>query len=240
MKDKAMNTSTPRINASASAADDTNTVETRSSGANGTGPRNPRAVPLPVEDHGPVAGGHNEAAPHDVAKRTTPQSAAAKSAAATTDAPPTFRRMTASALPDDTSHYGVGYKKPPEATRFQKGQSGNPKGRPKGSQNLRTIFLAESDTKVSITENGKTRAASKREIVMKTVINKAAKGDAKAAAIFLKLDERFNPPPVIEALENASRRHQLAEEDRQIMEYLGLLDEAPAVPHEPPTEDQPS
>ena len=235
MKDTAMNTSTPKINASASAADSTNAAQTHASDADSVVPRNPRAVPLPVEDNASVPGGQNADAQHSSTKHLTPLREAA-----TTAATPTSGRMTASAIPDATSHYGVGYKKPPEETRFKKGQSGNPKGRPKGSQNLRTIFLAESDTKVSITENGKTRAASKREIVMKTVINKAAKGDAKAAAIFLKLDERFNPPPVIEALENASRRHQLAEEDRQIMEYLGLLDEAPAVPHEPPTEDQPS
>jgi hypothetical protein len=32
--------------------------------------------------------------------------------------------------------YEVGYAKPPEATRFQRGTSGNPRGRPKGKKNL--------------------------------------------------------------------------------------------------------
>ena len=34
--------------------------------------------------------------------------------------------------PDDDESSGVGYRKPPKATRFTKGQSGNPAGRPRG------------------------------------------------------------------------------------------------------------
>ncbi|MFZ3585531.1 DUF5681 domain-containing protein, partial [Loktanella sp. DJP18] len=30
--------------------------------------------------------------------------------------------------------YSVGYAKPPESSRFKKGKSGNPKGRPKGAK----------------------------------------------------------------------------------------------------------
>ena len=57
--------------------------------------------------------------------------------------------------------YSVGYGRPPEETRFKPGQSGNPKGRPKGSKNLRTLFAEELRRSVTLKENGKTRRVPK-------------------------------------------------------------------------------
>ena len=80
----------------------------------------------------------------------------------------------------------IGYRKPPRATQFQPGQSGNPKGRPKGSRNFATVIEAELDTRIPVTENGTRRTITKREAVGKQVVNKAAAGDAKATLLLFK------------------------------------------------------
>jgi Family of unknown function (DUF5681) len=48
--------------------------------------------------------------------------------------------------------YEVGYGKPPKATQFQRGVSGNPKGRPKKAMDFDTEFLRESEALITINE----------------------------------------------------------------------------------------
>ncbi len=80
----------------------------------------------------------------------------------------------------DDREYEIGYGKPPKATRFQKGQSGNPKGRPKGSLNVATILERAMLQKVQVKENGQARAYTKLEVAITQLANKAAGGDLKA------------------------------------------------------------
>jgi Family of unknown function (DUF5681) len=85
---------------------------------------------------------------------------------------------------NDGSHE-VGYGKPPGHTQFVKGQSGNPKGRPKGSQNLSTILDKVGRERVRVTENGRVRYISKREATILQLVNKAVAGDLNAARVLL-------------------------------------------------------
>lgn len=87
--------------------------------------------------------------------------------------------------------YKVGYKKPPVATRFKPGQSGNRGGRPKKSRNVSTIVEKEAHSLVSITEQGRRKTLSKIEIGIKHLANKAASGDLKALIIFMEELRRF-------------------------------------------------
>ena len=76
--------------------------------------------------------------------------------------------------------YEVGYGKPPKEHRFKKGQSGNPKGRPKGALNIATVIDRVLREQVVITENGERKTISKLEASVKQVVNKAASGDMRA------------------------------------------------------------
>ena len=49
----------------------------------------------------------------------------------------------------------VGYRRPPVGTRFRPGQSGNPRGRPRGARNLSTIVATALNERVAVNENGR-------------------------------------------------------------------------------------
>jgi hypothetical protein len=87
--------------------------------------------------------------------------------------------------------YTVGYRKPPRATQFKPGQSGNIKGRPKGSTNLARQVQKEMSAPITITENGKRKRVSKERAIAKVLVNKAITGDMKGITILL--DERRVP-----------------------------------------------
>src|SRR6266481_1773471 len=81
----------------------------------------------------------------------------------------------------------VGYCTPPEATRFEKGVSGNPKGRPKGSLNVATVFTKTLRERVVISEHGQRKTVTKLEAALKQLVNKAASGDLRALAQLVAL-----------------------------------------------------
>ena len=74
----------------------------------------------------------------------------------------------------------IGYAKPPKHTRFAKGRSGNPKGRPMGSKNLAMMMIEELTQPVPIVENGKRTKIPKIRAAVRQALNRAMVGDFKA------------------------------------------------------------
>lgn len=84
--------------------------------------------------------------------------------------------------------YKVGYRKPPLATRFAPGRSGNPNGRPKGAQSLATIIDQVMKETVTVVENGRKRKVRKLRAMIMSLMNRGLKtGDPKAVATLFTL-----------------------------------------------------
>lgn len=85
------------------------------------------------------------------------------------------------------ARYTVGYGKPPKHSQFKKGQSGNPRGRTKGSKAFVTLLLEALNEQIMINEAGRRKSVSKRAALAKQCANKALSGDIRFASLVLQL-----------------------------------------------------
>lgn len=97
------------------------------------------------------------------------------------------RLRKADAMSDENSDerqpkrsYPVGYRKPPAQTRFKKGKSGNPTGRPKGTPNFVSALERALGEQVVVNEGGHRRTITKLEATVAQLVNKAAMGELRA------------------------------------------------------------
>ena len=88
---------------------------------------------------------------------------------------------------DNEGDYEVGYGKPPRDTRFKRGQSGNPRGRPPGAKNLSSLLNEALNELVVVTENGGRKRISKRRAAFKQLVNDAAKGEWRALKLLVDI-----------------------------------------------------
>jgi hypothetical protein len=85
----------------------------------------------------------------------------------------------------------VGYGKPPIHTQFRKGESGNPKGRPKVRKRIGTIFADQLRRRITVSENGKSYTIDRQEAFIIQTLNKAIKGDARASRDLIYMLKEF-------------------------------------------------
>lgn len=79
----------------------------------------------------------------------------------------------------------IGYAHPPAEKRWVPGQSGNPKGRPRGSKNTLDILNRLANEEIKVTQNGREIKISKKAAALLQAVNKAAQGDAKSLKTLL-------------------------------------------------------
>lgn len=100
--------------------------------------------------------------------------------------------------------YRVGYGKPPMHTRFRKGQSGNPRGRPRNSQieRARRIVLEEAYRKVSVRDGDKVVEMPAIQAVMRSHLRDALKGNGPNQRAVLSLIQELESVQAESRLDN--------------------------------------
>lgn len=124
----------------------------------------------------------------------------------------------------DADTYEVGYGKPPKRSQFKKGQSGNPRGRPKGSRNITTLLEEALFRKVSIKDERGARKITFAEALMQKVTVDALKGDPRALAKVIDLmkfyDARNQAPSDDVAGSSDTASFKLTDGDIEVMRYI--------------------
>jgi hypothetical protein len=111
-----------------------------------------------------------------------------------------------------SSPYKVGYGRPPRATQFKPGKSGNPRGRPKGPKSVGAVLYDILHRRIEVTENGRTRRIPVLEVMLRRLANEAVRTDPRALKLMLSLMERY-----AEAPEVGPHLEEMLAEDREIL-----------------------
>jgi Family of unknown function (DUF5681) len=142
-----------------------------------------------------------------------------------------WKKQWRNEMQDDPSRpgYEVGYRRPPRHTQFKKGQSGNPKGRPKGSKNFDSMVAHELNEQMDIRENGRLKRISKLRLSAKQLANGAAAGQLPYIQFLQPLMEKFR---VQEELRQARKEQKgIFQPDwRYWIEVLKILKEIGSFP----------
>jgi Family of unknown function (DUF5681) len=132
------------------------------------------------------------------------------------------------------TEYSVGYGRPPKRTQFKPGQSGNPHGRPRKTSTFADVVITEMNSKIDLTENGKTRKITKLEAIVKRHSLEAIKGNLAAAKMLIDGMQKAQPsePDSLKAVVNAfeERNRQLADRAADSPPLLDLVGNLPPAP----------
>jgi hypothetical protein len=126
----------------------------------------------------------------------------------------------------------VGYRRPPAGTRFRKGQSGNPAGKPKGRKNkprpyaerLGSLMLEEAYRPITVSEDGKEITLPLAQAVFRSLATAAAKGETRAQAMFLKLISASEGAAMVEEMIDEASEEAAHEPRKIVYEIVDAVD----------------
>lgn len=110
----------------------------------------------------------------------------------------------------------TGYKIPPTHSQSKPGQSGNPKGRPRGRRNTYSVLDDLLNQKIPVTQDGKQTKIDKKTAILLQTVNHSVRGDQRAIQTLL--------PHMLAIDENKERldavRESLSTNDQEILKNL--------------------
>ena len=116
--------------------------------------------------------------------------------------------------------YEVGYGRPPKATRFQKGRSGNPRGPKKGTRGLKKDLHKALSARHSIKIDGRVMKGTTQEMALFTLAKRAGTGDVRATHELVDLTLK-----IFGAEDRGRERAALSPQDQELLgRMLGRID----------------
>lgn len=139
----------------------------------------------------------------------------------------------------------VGYGRPPRHSRYKPGESGNRRGRPRGAKSAEATLESLFKQKVTIQDAGGRRKVSAMEALMRALMQRALRGDNRAAKLLLDVQQRLPAPdaPLSDAPASAedqailaaflAKRRDAGESVGAAVEAYGTVDGGAMDPFEP-------
>lgn len=139
--------------------------------------------------------------------------------------------------------YEVGYAKPPRSTQFRKGQSGNPRGRPKGAKNklpalneerMKSIILEEAYRTITVRDGLRNVTVPIARAVLRSLAVNAVKGQHRAQRLFAELlaGVETSNKALHDAWFSAALDYKISwEAELKRRARMGITDLEPPLPH---------